>query len=57
LRSGTLAPALVVGIGEACRLAMNEMGADREHITKLSNRFMNIVNTELTHIFYNGDIT
>jgi cysteine desulfurase len=32
LRSGTLAPNLVVGIGEACKLAKEEMEYDIEHV-------------------------
>lgn len=36
LRSGTLAPPLVVGFGEAARLMTVEREADIEHITKLS---------------------
>jgi len=32
MRSGTLAPSLVVGMGEACRLAKVEMANDHAHI-------------------------
>lgn len=32
LRSGTLAPHLVVGLGEAARIARNEMKNDTTHI-------------------------
>lgn len=32
LRSGTLAPGLVVGLGEACRIAQKEMGNDEAHV-------------------------
>ena len=32
MRSGTLAPSLVVGMGEACRLAKVEMDNDHAHI-------------------------
>jgi len=32
LRSGTLSPPLVVGLGEACRVAHLEMDNDRKHI-------------------------
>jgi len=38
-RSGTLAPHLCVGIGEAARLANLEMQSDLEYITKLNNKF------------------
>jgi len=36
LRSGTLAPALCVGFGEAARLAVERREADAEHVAKLS---------------------
>ncbi|VEU23903.1 DEKNAAC105104 [Brettanomyces naardenensis] len=38
LRSGTLAPPLVCGFGEAARLVREEYDADHEHIVKLSNK-------------------
>lgn len=37
LRSGTLSPALVVGLGEACKVAVEEMENDKEHISRLFN--------------------
>jgi len=40
LRSGTLAPHLVVGLGEAARICMEEMQNDTDHIEKLNKRFM-----------------
>ena len=40
MRSGTLAPALVVGLGEATRLAKEEMQNDMEHMKKLNSRFL-----------------
>lgn len=41
LRSGTLAPHLVVGLGEAARVCINEMENDHRHISSLNERFMN----------------
>ena len=41
LRSGTLAPALCVGFGEACRIAKNEMKSDYRHMKKLYKRLLN----------------
>lgn len=38
LRSGTLAPPLVAGFGEAARLMMKEMEYDQQYIHKLSQR-------------------
>lgn len=45
LRSGTLAPHLIVGLGEAARVAKEEMKNDEEHIKKLNERFMNKLNS------------
>jgi len=55
LRSGTLAPPLVVGLGEACRLSGQEMDNDKKHIEKMSARFLKAMQEEVTHIVLNGD--
>jgi len=55
LRSGTLAPNLVVGLGEACRLAKVEMKNDHDHISRLSDKFLKAMREEVTHIVLNGD--
>lgn len=41
LRSGTLAPPLVAGFGEAARLMMQEMAYDKAYIGKLSKKLRN----------------
>ena len=41
LRSGTLAPHLCVGLGEAAKLAIEEMENDKAHIMKLNRKFYN----------------
>ena len=38
LRSGTLAPSLCVGMGEAARLCMQDMDFDKQWIEHLSDR-------------------
>jgi cysteine desulfurase len=38
MRSGTLAPHLVVGLGEASRIAMTEMKSDNIYIKKLNKK-------------------
>lgn len=54
LRSGTLAPPLVVGFGEAARLMTVEREADIEHITKLSKKLVDsLLKIEETSL--NGD--
>jgi cysteine desulfurase len=54
-RSGTLAPALCVGLGEAARLALHEMESDKEHVTKLSNSLLSRLQ-QLGGIVVNGDL-
>lgn len=55
LRSGTLAPHLCVGLGEASRIALEEMEYDAEHINKLNNKFYETMNKNLSHLVLNGD--
>lgn len=52
-RSGTLATPLCVGLGEAARIAKEEMQKDFEHTKKLATKFYNEV-TKLSHIYING---
>lgn len=54
LRSGTLAPALVVGFGEACRIAKAEMPYDSKRIKALSDRLLKGL-LSLEHTSQNGD--
>ncbi|XP_058794530.1 cysteine desulfurase-like [Phymastichus coffea] len=55
MRSGTVPAPLAVGIGAACELANSEMEYDHEYITKLSNRLINGIMSQLTHVIRNGD--
>ena len=41
MRSGTLPTHQIVGMGEAFRLAKEEMQADRQHVAQLHQRFLN----------------
>jgi len=54
MRSGTLAPSLVVGLGEACRLAKVEMANDHAHVMRQSDKFLKAMREEVTHIVLNG---
>ena len=54
MRSGTLAPSLVVGLGEACRIAQEEMDNDAAHIRRLSDKFLKAMREEVTEIVLNG---
>jgi len=55
LRSGTLATHQIVGMGEAFRLAREQMAADNERIRMLRDRLLNGVNG-LEEVYVNGDM-
>ena len=55
MRSGTLAPMLCVGLGEAANIAEREMAAEAERICFLSDRFYEGIADTLPDIFLNGD--
>ena len=55
MRSGTLSPALCVGLGEACRLAKEEMQSEHEKITKLRDRLYGKIMDALPRSHLNGD--
>ncbi|ORY75779.1 mitochondrial cysteine desulfurase [Protomyces lactucae-debilis] len=54
LRSGTLATPLVVGFGEACRLAQQDLAYDHKHVSMLSERLLSGL-LALPHTVRNGD--
>ncbi|KAI0064710.1 cysteine desulfurase NFS1 [Artomyces pyxidatus] len=56
LRSGTLPASLAVGMGEAARLASQEMKRDRVRIDELSQRLINGINAHVEHVVRNGDV-
>lgn len=55
LRSGTVPASLVVGLGEACRIAKREMAADHERVKGLADRLINGITKDVSHIVRNGD--
>ncbi|WWC67587.1 cysteine desulfurase IscS [Kwoniella pini CBS 10737] len=55
LRSGTVPAPLVVGLGEACRLATQEMANDHARVKELSDRLINGITSQVDHIVRNGD--
>ena len=55
MRSGTLATHQIVGMGEAFRLAREEMKADHIKISKYHERFLEKVK-EIDHVYINGDL-
>jgi cysteine desulfurase len=54
LRSGTLAPFLCVGLGEACAIAEREMKNDHEWVSYLSKRLSDGIKEKLPHVTLNG---
>ena len=56
LRSGTLPTPLIVGLGEACRLAANEMGEDAGRIGDLRVGLLERLRREIPGIRLNGSV-
>lgn len=54
MRSGTLPTPLVVGLGVAAEIAINEMAKDNEHVNNLFDRFLSKIQ-QLPDVFLNGD--
>ena len=57
MRSGTLSTPLCVGLGEACRIAKEEMMAEVAYISKLRDLFMDKIHGKLEDVYLNGDAT
>jgi len=56
LRSGTLAAPLIVGLGEACRLAQAEMADDTARIAALRTRLLDRLRHDIPGIAINGSM-
>ncbi len=56
MRSGTLAPHQIVGMGEAFRIAREEMHEENKRITTLRDRLLKGL-TEIEEVYVNGDLT
>ncbi len=54
MRSGTLATHQIVGMGEAFRIAKEELAQDNAHVTAMRDRLWNGLN-EMEQVFVNGD--
>ena len=55
LRSGTMPTALCVGLGEAVKLAVDHLDENLKHVQMLSDKMYNILSSQLTRIYLNGD--
>ena len=56
MRSGTLATHQIVGMGEAFRIAKEEMAADNERILMLRNRLLNGLK-DIDELYINGTLS
>ena len=56
MRSGTLATHQIVGMGEAYRIAREEMGTESERIRMLHNKLLAGL-TDIEQVFVNGDLS
>lgn len=55
MRSGTLPPPLIVGLGEAASIAKKEMEMDYKHVERLANRLIDGINKRMEKVIRNGD--
>lgn len=55
MRSGTLPTPLIVGLGEAAKIASKEMALENERLWKLANKFKSELRKSIKDIFINGD--
>jgi len=54
MRSGTLPTPLVVGLGEACRIALEDMPSDLAHVRRLAKLLGDSVREQIPHVVVNG---
>ena len=54
MRSGTLSPALCVGIGEACRIYSEEMESENDKITKFRDIMLEGIRKSCPDVYLNG---
>ncbi|MEX0298173.1 MAG: cysteine desulfurase family protein [Kordiimonas sp.] len=54
LRSGTQAPALVVGLGVAAEISHSEMGQEQGRLAKMADRFVSKLSKDLPGLVLNG---
>ncbi|WP_259780281.1 cysteine desulfurase family protein [Aestuariispira ectoiniformans] len=54
LRSGTLAPPLCVGFGQACRIALAEMASESERLSAMRDDFLTRVEAAVPQVVVNG---
>ncbi|CAG0901247.1 unnamed protein product [Darwinula stevensoni] len=55
VRSGTVPTPLVVGLGTACEISMQEMDYDHKHMEKLSKLLLDKITASVSQVIRNGD--
>ena len=55
IRSGTLTPFLLAGLGKSCELSITEYENDKQWVTSLSSQFFNTISKNVKGITLNGD--
>ncbi|MDP2700142.1 IscS subfamily cysteine desulfurase [Thalassospira sp.] len=55
MRSGTLPTPLIVGLGKACDIALNEMAQENARLMELRNHVLKRFRDRLENIYLNGD--
>jgi len=56
LRSGTLPSPLAIGMGKACQVAKECMEEDYQHVSRLSQKLLQSLKSQLEEIIVNGDL-
>lgn len=54
-RSGTLPTPLIVALGKAATIAMEEMDKDYAHVKYLADKFYNSIKDKIPNVYLNGD--
>ncbi len=57
MRSGTLSPALCVGLGEACKIYSEEMSKEHETLTKYKKMMLDGIRNSCPDVYLNGSET
>lgn len=55
MRSGTVPTPLVVGLGAACEISAQDMDYDYSHVTRLSDKLVHKITSNISHVVRNGD--
>ena len=54
MRSGTLSPALCIGLGEACKICLDEMDQEKKKLESMRKKFHEIILKSCKDVYLNG---